>query len=151
MITLSAAVLAVAGGSLNDMYNPVERGYAFPVYAGAGFLGPMAAPVIGTAISQFWDWRWNYYLCGIVGIALSVGLSVACPETLVDIILFEKAKRLWKRSQREEFEGPRIRKPMRKQISPAKFLRSVFVCALLTPCTFQLTRLAYTVSFCSRP
>jgi len=105
------------------MYNHVERGYAFPVYAGAGFLGPMAAPVIGTAISQFWDWRWNYYLCGIVGGVLSLGLSAFCPETLVDIILFEKAKRLWKRSQRESFVGPAIRKPMRKKTPFIKFLQ----------------------------
>jgi MFS family permease len=119
----AAAVLAVAGGSLNDIYNPVERGYAFPIYAGAGFMGPMAAPVIGTAISQFWDWRWNYYLCGIVGCALAAFLSALCPETLGEVILFEKGRVLWKRSQRESSAEPAIRKPLRKKTPFGKFLQ----------------------------
>jgi DHA1 family multidrug resistance protein-like MFS transporter len=119
----AAAVLAVAGGSLNDIYNHVERGYAFPIYAGAGFMGPMAAPVVGTAISQFWDWRWNYYLCGIAGCVLALFTSAFCPETLGEIVLFEKARCLWARSKRESFAGPAIREPRRKKTPLGKFLQ----------------------------
>jgi MFS family permease len=86
-------------------------------------MGPMAAPVIGTAISQFWDWRWNYYLCGIVGCALALFLSAFCPETLGEVILFEKGRVLWKRSQRESSAGPAIRKPLRKKTPFGKFLQ----------------------------
>jgi DHA1 family multidrug resistance protein-like MFS transporter len=128
--TYVAAVLAVAGGSLNDIYDHVERGYAFPIYAGAGFIGPMAAPIIGLSISQFWDWRWNYYLNGIVGCAMTVFLCVLCPETLQDIILFDKAKRMWKQYREQDLAGLTIRKPLRKKTPPGEFLRIILLKAL---------------------
>ena len=34
-----SAPFTCAGGSLSDMWSPTERGYMFPVFANAGFLG----------------------------------------------------------------------------------------------------------------
>ncbi|MCJ1350205.1 MAG: hypothetical protein MMC33_000186 [Icmadophila ericetorum] len=33
--------LVCAGGSINDLWNPLERLYAFPIFANAAFLGPI--------------------------------------------------------------------------------------------------------------
>lgn len=108
---------------MNDIYDPVERGYAFPVYAGVSFMGPMAAPVIGSAISQFWSWRWNYYLCGIIGFAMLMFLSAFCPETLADVILFEKGERVWRGTQAQTVGGLVVRRPRRKSVSFNDFLQ----------------------------
>jgi MFS family permease len=125
VVLILAAVLAVAGGSLNDMYDHIERGYTFPIYAGAGFMGPLVAPIIGCTITQLWDWRWCYYLNGIIGCVLSVFLSISCPETLADIILFQKAHRIWKANRDTDFYGLKVRKPERKKTSPKQFARCV--------------------------
>lgn len=44
--------LTCAGGSVADMWNPLERVYAFPVFANAAFLGPVLGPVIGGFVSS---------------------------------------------------------------------------------------------------
>lgn len=45
-------VLSNAGGTLSDMWNPLERTFAFPFFACCGFLGPAVGPVIGGFIGQ---------------------------------------------------------------------------------------------------
>jgi MFS family permease len=108
---------------VNDIYDPVERGYAFPVYAGVSFMGPMAAPVIGSAISQFWSWRWNYYLCGIIGFSMLLFLCAFCPETLADVILFEKGERIWRGAQGQTVSGLTVKRPHRKAVSISGFIQ----------------------------
>lgn len=56
-----ATPLVCAGGSLSDVWSPLERVYTFPVFANAGFLGPVLGPVVGgyAASSKVLDnWRW---------------------------------------------------------------------------------------------
>lgn len=36
-----ATPLAVAGGTIADIWNPVERTLSFPVFANAAFMGPI--------------------------------------------------------------------------------------------------------------
>jgi MFS family permease len=39
--------LVCAGGSISDLWNPMERVLAFPVFANAAFTGPLLGPVMG--------------------------------------------------------------------------------------------------------
>jgi MFS family permease len=39
--------LVCAGGSISDLWNPMERVLAFPSFALAAFMGPLMGPVIG--------------------------------------------------------------------------------------------------------
>lgn len=53
--------LTCAGGSLSDIWGPLERVYMFPVFANAAFLGPILGPVAGGYIvssSVLNSWRW---------------------------------------------------------------------------------------------
>lgn len=52
--------LTCAGGSISDMWTPMERVFAFPVFANAAFLGPGLGPVMGGFIAQSSSvsWRW---------------------------------------------------------------------------------------------
>ena len=55
-----SAPLAIVGGALADMWNPVQRGYAMCVFSGATFIGPSLAPVIGSFIVEsYLGWRWT--------------------------------------------------------------------------------------------
>ena len=55
-----ATPLTCAGGSLSDIWDPLERVFAFPIFANAAFSGPLMGPVIGSFIAQSSavSWRW---------------------------------------------------------------------------------------------
>ena len=51
--------LVCSGGSIADMYNSLEKTWSFPLYAVAGFGGPMLGAVMGAYIgpSDVLGWR----------------------------------------------------------------------------------------------
>lgn len=57
--------LTCAGGSLSDIWSPIERTTAFPVFANAAFLGPILGPVMGGFIAESHQvsWRWVEWVC----------------------------------------------------------------------------------------
>lgn len=88
--------LVCSGGSVSDMFDSVEKTWAFPMYAIAAFGGPMVGAVMGAYIgpSQAVSWRWTEWtiliLSGVI-IALVVGFM---PETYPPLLLRWKAKHL---------------------------------------------------------
>lgn len=44
--------LTCAGGSISDLWSPMERVYAFPIFANAAFMGPIFGPVVGGFIGE---------------------------------------------------------------------------------------------------
>ena len=38
--------LTCAGGSISDLWSPMERVFAFPIFANAAFTGPLLGPII---------------------------------------------------------------------------------------------------------
>lgn len=47
-----SAPLAIVGGTLADFWDPVTRGIAVTIFAGATFIGPVAGPIAGGFITQ---------------------------------------------------------------------------------------------------
>ena len=72
---LGAAIMQPASASLVvNSFAPGERGKAMAVYAGIPMLFLAAGPVIGGAITQYANWRWNFWLnipIALVSIALT--------------------------------------------------------------------------------
>jgi len=59
----ASAPLAVVGGALADMWDPVERAYAVCAFAGGTFIGPVLGPIIGGFVTQsHLGWRWYVLL-----------------------------------------------------------------------------------------
>ncbi|KNG51630.1 benomyl methotrexate resistance protein [Stemphylium lycopersici] len=60
----ASAPLTVAGGTVGDMWSPVEKTFALPLYAIPAFGGPVFGPVIGAYIgySRGVDWRWTEWI-----------------------------------------------------------------------------------------
>lgn len=48
----ASAPLAVVGGALADLWDPVERAYAICAFATGAFCGPVAGPIIGDFVTQ---------------------------------------------------------------------------------------------------
>ena len=90
--------LTCAGGSISDLWDPMERVYAFPVFANAAFMGPIFGPVVGGFIGQssLVSWRWCEWITLIIS-GLILGLVVLFqPETFAPILLKWKAAHLRK-------------------------------------------------------
>jgi MFS family permease len=88
--------LTCAGGSVSDLWNPMERVYAFPVFANAAFMGPIFGPVIGGFIGQSSrvSWRWCEWVTLIISGAILVIVVLFQPETYAPILLKWKAAHL---------------------------------------------------------
>ncbi|KAK5715249.1 hypothetical protein LTR17_016850 [Elasticomyces elasticus] len=91
----ASAPLAVVGGSLADIWGPLERAYAICVFAANAFSGPVAGPIIGGFVVQsYLGWRWTQWLTLIMAALFGgIGLFVI-PETSAARILQTRAKRL---------------------------------------------------------
>ncbi|KAK5134701.1 hypothetical protein LTR08_006216 [Meristemomyces frigidus] len=86
--------LTCAGGSISDLWDPMERVFAFPIFANAAFMGPLLGPVIGGFIVQYTNWRWTEWTT-LIASALVLALVVLFqPETYPPILLKWKAKHL---------------------------------------------------------
>ena len=88
--------LTCAGGSISDLWSPMERVFAFPIFANAGFMGPVFGPVIGGFIGQssLVSWRWTEWIILIIsGLILTIVILFQ-PETYPAILLKWKAAHL---------------------------------------------------------
>ena len=95
---VSSAPLSNAGGTLFDIGNPISRTIQFPIFASAGFLAPILAPVMGGYVvtNPAYGWRWMYWICTIWNGLAFLLVAFFMPETLAQAILKMKAQRLRK-------------------------------------------------------
>ncbi|ODO08669.1 MFS multidrug transporter [Cryptococcus wingfieldii CBS 7118] len=89
----STTPLSNAGGSLNDVGDPVLRTIAMPLFSTAGFLGPCLGPIIGGFVAQnpAYGWRWCYWVCAIWNGLAFLLCFFFMPETLSSALLKFKA------------------------------------------------------------
>ncbi|KAL7934245.1 major facilitator superfamily domain-containing protein [Trichoderma chlorosporum] len=88
--------LTTVGGSISDMWDPMNRLVAFPIFATTGFMGPILGPIIGGWISQAHDvsWRWTEWITIIVSGAVLLSFLLFQPETYEPVLLQWKASHL---------------------------------------------------------
>lgn len=88
--------LTCAGGSLSDLWSPVERTFAFPVFANAAFTGPLIGPVMGgfIAASPYVSWRWTEWVTLIAAGIVTALVILFQPETYPATLLKWKAQHL---------------------------------------------------------
>ncbi|KAK1978587.1 major facilitator superfamily transporter [Colletotrichum cereale] len=92
----ASAPLTCCGGSVSDMFNPLEKTWAFPIYAINAFGGPMLGAVMGAYIgpSTFVTWRWAEWTMLILSGLVLVCILLFMPETYEPVLLGWKAKHL---------------------------------------------------------
>ena len=89
--------LTCAGGSISDLWSPMERIYAFPAFANAAFSGPIFGPVVGGFLGEsrlLNNWRWTEWVTLLISGLVLVSVVLFQPETYAPILLRWKAKRL---------------------------------------------------------
>ncbi len=94
--TFGASPLVNSGGTIADLFPPVQRGLALTVYCVAPFLGPVLGPVMGGFISENVGWRWVQGVCTIfIGVVGILGV-IFIPETYGPVLLQKQAIHLSK-------------------------------------------------------
>ncbi|CAG8222274.1 unnamed protein product [Penicillium nalgiovense] len=98
--------LTCAGGTVADLWNPLQKTYAFPAYAIPSFVGPMAGQIIGSYIPINLGWRWLEWIMLIMGGAILVIVLLFQPETYGPLLLYWKAKILREETGDERYKAP---------------------------------------------
>ncbi|TFK48438.1 MFS general substrate transporter [Heliocybe sulcata] len=100
-------VLSNAGGTLSDMWSPLERTFSFPFFAFCGFLGPVLGPIIGGFVGQSrLGYKWCDWITAIWGLALLVVMALWLPETYAPALLKMKAAAARKASGNPAYLSP---------------------------------------------
>lgn len=102
-----AAPLTCSGGSISDMWDPLERSYGFPLYAIPAFSGPVLGPVIGSYIGRgsVGSWRWTEWITLIMsGVVLCVVVLLQ-QETYPPLLLKWKAEHLRRITGDDRFQA----------------------------------------------
>ncbi|CAG7918365.1 unnamed protein product [Penicillium olsonii] len=101
--------LTCAGGTIADLWNPLEKTITFPIYAILSFGGPVLAPVIASFIGQtgVLSWEWTAWIILIASGVIFVLVLLFQPETYAPLLLKWKGKHL-----RQKTGDPRFRSAM---------------------------------------
>lgn len=102
----ASSPLAVTGGALADLWDPIPRSYAICVFAAGGFAGPVAGPIAGGFITESsLGWRWTSWITLIMaGFFGAIGM-VVIPETSAARILQRRAAKLRKETGNTEYHS----------------------------------------------
>jgi DHA2 family multidrug resistance protein len=67
-----------------DTYPPEEQGRAMALWGTGSVLGSVVGPTIGGYVTEYWSWRWIYYINIPIGIFALLGCIAFLPETKRD-------------------------------------------------------------------
>ncbi|KAJ9150380.1 MFS general substrate transporter [Pleurostoma richardsiae] len=88
--------LACGGGTITDVMDQEERGFAMAIFGAGPMMGPVAGPIIGGFLSQAKGWRWVFWLLAILSGVCAIATFVLMSETYAPVILQKKVDRLKK-------------------------------------------------------
>lgn len=97
--------LTCAGGSISDMWPPLEKTFAFPIFAICGFGGPIMGPVIASYVIKLGTWRWAEWIILIISALVLILIILFQPETYSPILLKWKAKHLRQETGDQRFKA----------------------------------------------
>ncbi|KPI39593.1 putative transporter [Cyphellophora attinorum] len=92
----ATAPLAIVGGVLSDIWDPIPRAYAICMFATGAFNGPCGGPIAGGFLTMQPNlgWRWTAWITLILAVFFGIIGFLCIPETSAGKILQYKARRL---------------------------------------------------------
>ncbi|CAG8157996.1 unnamed protein product [Penicillium olsonii] len=97
--------LAVAGGTVRDLFSDHHIQKPMAVVAAAPFMGPCFGPLIGGFINFNTHWRWTYYFVIIWSVVLLLLILVFTPETYHPAKLQSAARKLRKQTGNDRYQA----------------------------------------------
>lgn len=75
-----AALVPLSQATMLDIYPPAKRGSAMAVWGMGVMLGPILGPTLGGWLTEYYNWRWVFYVNLPVGVLAFAGLSIFLHE-----------------------------------------------------------------------
>ncbi|KAK9464208.1 major facilitator superfamily domain-containing protein [Lipomyces oligophaga] len=99
--------LVCSGGSIADLWNQMEKTYAFPLYSITCFGGPIVGPVITSfiGVSHLTSWRWAEWMNVFMTILAWLIVFFFMPETFGPLLLKWKAAEIRKQTGQDHFKA----------------------------------------------
>ncbi|KAJ7071730.1 MFS general substrate transporter [Mycena belliarum] len=97
----ASAPLTLAGGTISDIWDNNERGFAIALFAAAPYGGPVVGPIVGGFIGEKLGWRWILWVNMIFAGAVLM-LCLTLPETFAPTLLRKRAARLRAQTGRDD-------------------------------------------------
>ncbi|KAH9928079.1 MFS general substrate transporter [Fomitopsis serialis] len=98
----ASAPLTLAGGTISDIWDNNERGFAIALFAAAPYGGPVLGPIVGGFVGENIGWRWMIWVNMIFAGVMTI-FCCTIPETFAPVLLKRRAARL-----RKETGNPNI-------------------------------------------
>lgn len=76
-----AALVPLAQAILLDLYPGQEQGKAMGYFGIGVMIGPILGPTLGGFLTEFYDWRWVFFINVPFGILAAAGIAGFVPET----------------------------------------------------------------------
>ncbi len=76
-----AALVPLSQSMMLDLYADHERGKAMSMWGVGVMIGPILGPTLGGYLTEYYDWRWVFYINVPVGIAASIIMARYATET----------------------------------------------------------------------
>lgn len=123
---VSSPVMAIAGGTISDLWDTDMFGLAMSAFCVAPFAGPVLGPIMGGFAVQNKNWRWTMWISLMLSGAI-LPFLLWMPETYKSAIMRSRAKA----------RGIKIAKP---KVSLGGFLKIIFVLTVARPLEMILYR-----------
>lgn len=76
-----AALIPLSQTALLDIYPVEKQGSAMAAWGVGVMVGPIIGPLLGGWLTEYYSWRWVFFINAPVGIAAYLGLSAGLPRT----------------------------------------------------------------------
>jgi DHA2 family multidrug resistance protein len=76
-----AALVPLSQSVMLGIYPPEQRGWAMSLWGLGVMIGPIMGPMLGGWLTEYYSWRWIFYINLPVGIATVIGLVAFMDDT----------------------------------------------------------------------
>lgn len=89
----ASAPLTLAGGTISDIWDNEERGFAIALFAAAPYGGPVLGPIVGGFVGETVGWRFIFWVSMMFAGGMFVFMATI-PETYAPVLLKRRAHKL---------------------------------------------------------
>ncbi len=79
-----AGLVPLSQSVLLDIYPKEKHGQAMALWGVGVMLGPILGPSLGGWLTEYYNWRWVFYINLPIGILAFLGIMAFVPETVID-------------------------------------------------------------------
>ena len=80
----SAALVSLSQATLLDIYPTERRGFAMAIWGMGVMIGPIMGPTLGGYLTEYYNWRWVFYINLPFGLLAAAGLLIFLPDARDD-------------------------------------------------------------------